>query len=61
MRLLADRHTPGSSINVDTTDGVVTLFGTVESEEAKRAAEAQARKVSGVKQVVNRLEIKPER
>jgi hyperosmotically inducible protein len=61
LRLLADRRTPGLSINVDTNDGVVTLVGTVESEEAKRAAEAEARKVNGVTQVVNRIEVKPER
>jgi osmotically-inducible protein OsmY len=61
MRLLADRRTPGLRINVDTTDGVVTLFGTVESEEAKRAAGLEASRVSGVKQVVNRLEVKPDR
>lgn len=60
-RLLADRRTPGLSINVDTNEGVVTLFGTVESEESKRVAEATARKVNGVKQVVNRIEVKPGR
>jgi len=58
MRLLADRETPGLSINVDTNEGVVTLFGTVPSQDVKRTAELDAQKVTGVKQVVNRLEVK---
>ena len=54
MRLLADSQTPALDINVDTWAGVVTLFGIVPSQEAKAAAEADARKVSGVKRVVER-------
>jgi hyperosmotically inducible protein len=46
-RLLADSRTPALDINVDTWDGVVTLFGTVSSKDAKAAAEADARQVSG--------------
>ena len=38
-------------------DGVVTLFGIVPSEGAKKAAEANARKVSGVKDVRNELQV----
>lgn len=57
MRLLADSQTPALDINVDTTNGVVTLFGIVSSKEAKAAAEADARKVSGVKRVRNELEV----
>lgn len=59
LRLLADGETPALDINVDTRDGVVTLFGMVPSPTAKRAAEADARKVDGVKQVVNQLQIVP--
>jgi hyperosmotically inducible protein len=59
LRLIADSETPALDINVDTTDGVVTLFGMVPTEKAKQAAEADARKVSGVKQVVNELQIVP--
>jgi len=36
---------------------VVTLFGIVSSQEAKAAAEADARKVSGVKRVENELQV----
>jgi len=57
MRLLADSQTPALDINVDTSDGVVTLFGIVSSKKAKAAAEADARKVSGVKRVQNELEV----
>jgi hyperosmotically inducible protein len=59
MRLLADSRTPALDINVDTRDGVVTLFGIVPGNEAKRAAEADARKVSGVRGVRNELQVVP--
>lgn len=58
-RLLADSKTPALEINVDTMGGVVTLFGSVPSKEARAAAEADAHKVSGVKRVVNELQIVP--
>lgn len=57
MRLLADSKTPALEINVDTRDGVVTLFGMVPDKEAKQAAEADVREVSGVKAVQNELQV----
>jgi osmotically-inducible protein OsmY len=57
MRLLANSETPAFDINVDTRDQVVTLFGTVDSEQAKRQAEAEARKVDGVREVENALQV----
>ena len=57
MRLLTDSRTPALDINVETHAGVVTLFGVVPSQDAKSAAEADARKVSGVKRVVNELQV----
>jgi hyperosmotically inducible protein len=60
LRLIADSATPALDINVDTTNGVVTLFGIVPSEQASLAAAANARKVSGVKRVVNELQVVPE-
>jgi hyperosmotically inducible periplasmic protein len=57
MRLLTDSRTPALDINVETHAGVVTLFGIVPSQDAKSAAEADARKVSGVKRVVNELQV----
>lgn len=60
MRLLASRETPGLDINVDTTDGVVTLFGIVDSETGKSAATNEVRKVAGVRDVRNVLQVVPE-
>jgi hyperosmotically inducible protein len=57
MRLLADSQTPALDINVDTWEGVVTLFGIVPSQRAKAAAEADARQVRGVKRVENELQV----
>ena len=57
LRLLADSRTPALEINVDTTDGDLTLFGMVPSNEAKVAAEEDARGVSGVKRVINMLQV----
>jgi len=57
MTLLTDSRTPALDINVETQAGVVTLFGIVHSQEAKTAAAADARKVSGVKRVVNDLQV----
>ena len=57
MRLLADEKIPVMDINVDTRNGVVTLFGTVTGEEAKNAAGLDARKIKGVREVRNQLTI----
>ena len=57
MTLLTDSRTPALDINVETRAGVVTLFGIVPSQEAKAAAAEDARKVSGVKRVVNELQV----
>jgi osmotically-inducible protein OsmY len=54
---LAGSQTPALDINVGTRAGVVTLFGTVPSQETKAAAEADAHKVSGVKRVENELKV----
>jgi len=57
MKLAADSRTPATEINVDTTGGVVTLFGMVPTQESKSAAQEIAKGVSGVKQVENKLEV----
>jgi osmotically-inducible protein OsmY len=59
MRLLANPDTPSLDINVDTENGKVTLFGTVVSDEARLKAEKEASQVSGVKEVINLLEVEP--
>lgn len=58
-RLFANKETPSLDINVDTDDGVVTLFGSVPTAASKATAEAEARKVSGVKRVMNELQVVP--
>src|SRR5262245_35133316 len=57
MKLAADSRTPATDINVDTYDGVVTLFGMVASNESKSAATEIAKSVNGVKRVENKLEV----
>jgi len=59
MRLIADTELPGLEIDLDSWDGVVTLFGIVSSHDARDAAEADALKVKGVKRVVNELQVVP--
>ena len=60
VRLIANSDTPARDINVDTLGGVVTLFGTVPTEAARRAAETEVRKVDGVKSVENDLQVVPQ-
>ncbi len=47
-----------SGVSSSVKDGVVTLTGVVESEEAKMAAEQVAKSVKDVKTVVNNIEVK---
>lgn len=61
MKLLGAANVPSRDINVDSNDGVVTLFGAVSDEGAKSKAETEAAKVSGVTRVQNQLEVVPER
>ena len=48
-------------VGVNTNLGVVQLTGIVNSAEEKARAEEVARSVSGVKRVVNNLQVKPEK
>ncbi len=57
--LALNKNIDAMQVNVDTADGVVTLRGTVATEEARQDAERLARDVRGVKQVVNHLGIEP--
>lgn len=61
IRLMGSSETPALAINVDTSDGIVTLFGTVPSAEAKKAATREVRKVSGVRSVNNELQVVAEK
>lgn len=58
-KFFLDDVVKGSRVNVDTRNGVVTLKGQVESEEARKMAEAIARDTEGVARVVNQLTVGP--
>jgi hyperosmotically inducible protein len=57
MNLLEDADIPALAINVDTHDGIVTLFGQADNEEQRKIAEAHARHVPGVIEVRNEIRI----
>lgn len=57
--LIADSKLSALSISVNTTDGVVTLAGTVESNESIARAMQLALDVKGVRQVISTLQVKP--
>lgn len=57
-KLLADDIVPSRMIKVETTDGVVQLSGTVESQKQSDRAESIAKAVDGVKSVKNDLKVK---
>lgn len=50
--------TANSAVNSTVKDGVVTLSGTVDSEEAKAAAEQAVKAVKDIKSVANNIEVK---
>ncbi len=54
-RLASDPVVKGGALDVDVKQGVVTLRGKVELEKQKARAEKLARKVRGVRKVVNEL------
>ena len=56
--LAADVGLKTVKIDVDSSDGVVTLKGNVDSEDTKRRVEATTKKVSGVTRVRNELHAK---
>ena len=55
--LVADKAANLTRVDVDTTLGVVSLNGVVESPEQKSRAEQLASRVDGVRKVVNNLQI----
>jgi osmotically-inducible protein OsmY len=60
-KLANDRDVKGGTLNVDVKKGVVTIKGAVTQEKQKQRAEKLARKVAGVKQVVNQIVVRPVR
>lgn len=57
--LLVDQAVQSHLIDVETTDGVVTLKGTVNNILAKDRAERLAERVKGVRSVINSLIVEP--
>jgi osmotically-inducible protein OsmY len=59
MRKLAeDQVVKGGGLEVEVKDGAVTLKGSVEYENQKTRAEKMAKKVAGVKSVVNQITVR---
>ena len=57
-RLMKDKVARGTSIDVDTKDGVVTIGGTVPTQADKLRIGKLVEKTTGVKSVVNNLTVK---
>jgi len=58
-RLATDSQTSAIKIGVETSDGAVTLTGTVPTQQEKRRAEELATSEPGVKKVVNNINVDP--
>jgi len=56
-KLVADKASNMTRVNVDTNNATVYLNGTVETPEHKARAEQLAWQVKGVKSVVNNLQV----
>jgi hyperosmotically inducible periplasmic protein len=59
IALFADERVKSGQVGVETVQGVVTLRGKVDSDEAKVAAESVAKAVEHVKGVRNELQVVP--
>lgn len=59
QKVFSDPAVQSRQITVRSANGVVTLSGTVASENERTAAASQAAQVAGVKTVVNNLEVAP--
>lgn len=57
QHLAADAVVKGGAIDVQVKDGIVTLTGKVQEDKQKVKAEKIAKKIGGVKSVVNKLVI----
>jgi osmotically-inducible protein OsmY len=60
-KMLADTTVSGLKIDVDTKDGIVTLSGNVRSAVERDRALELTRETTGVKSVVDKMKITPER
>jgi osmotically-inducible protein OsmY len=60
LSLMTDPGVSPMAVNVDTEDGVVTLFGTVNTSDDKARAGKEVAKLDGVKHVANELQVVPD-
>jgi len=60
LSLMTDPGISLAAVNVDTEDGVVTLFGTVGTAADKARAAKEVAKLNGVKHVANELQVVPD-
>jgi osmotically-inducible protein OsmY len=60
IALLTTDGVSATAVNVDTVDGKVTIHGKVKTAEEKAKAEAEVKKLDGVKHVQNLLQVVPE-
>lgn len=58
-KIYADSNVPTKGITVASSNGIVTLSGTVGSDLERQAVAADAAQVEGVKTVVNNLQVAP--
>jgi osmotically-inducible protein OsmY len=56
-KLASDPIVKGGALQVDVKQGAVTLTGTVDEQKQKDRAAKVAKKVSGVKSVINELKV----
>ena len=61
MALLTTEGVSGTSVNVDTVNGLITLHGKVNSEAEKAKAESAVRGIEGAKNVRNLLQVVSEK
>ena len=59
MKLATDPDVKGGALDVTVHDGVVTIKGRVDTEKGKSKATHLAKKVKGVKDVDNELQVGP--
>lgn len=57
IKLAADADVKGGAMKVECVNGVVTITGQADTPRAKDKATKLARKVKGVKQVINNLTV----
>jgi hypothetical protein len=58
-KISSDASVPDKQLTINANNGVVTLSGNVSSDAARNAAASDAAQVSGVKTVINNLQVAP--